>query len=107
MANLLPMIEDPFAFAFSAGQGGVIQDFNFNTHQDVLADVSGNTGRDCFVLIGIESRPPLHLEGHIIPPVLSTFKMCLVFAAYFGDLRQNVINLTRINIHGPDNEHVI
>ena len=107
MANLLPMIEDPFAFAFSAGQGGVIQDSNFNTHQDVLADVSGNTVRDCFVLIGIESRPPLHLEDHIISPVLSSFKMYLVLAAYFWDLRQNMINLARINIHGPDNEHVI
>ena len=53
------MIEDPFAFAFSAGQGGVIQDFNFNTHQDVLADVAGNTVRDFFVLIGIESRTVL------------------------------------------------
>jgi hypothetical protein len=67
------MIEDPFALAFSAGQGGVIQDFNFSTHQDVLPDVSSYAARDCFVLIGIESRPPLHLEGHIIPPVLSTF----------------------------------
>jgi len=101
------MIKNTLTLAFSTGQGGVIQDFNFSTHQYVLADVAGNTVRDCFVLIGIESRPPLNLEDHIIPPVLSTFKMYLVLAAYFGDLRQNVINLARINIHGPDNEHVI
>jgi hypothetical protein len=71
--GLTAMIEDSFAFAFSPGQSGVIQDLNFSTHQDMFADVSGNPLRDCSVLIGVESRPPLHLEDHIIPPVLSTF----------------------------------
>ena len=107
MLNLLAMIEDSFALALSSRQTTVIENLHCSTHQDVLADVSGNTVRDCIVLISVESRPPLHLEDHIITPVLSTFKMHLVLAAYFRDLGEDMINLSGIDIYRPDNEHVI
>ena len=69
----MPMIEDSFALALSSRQTTMIENLHCGTHQDVFADVSGNPVLDSFVLIGIESRPPLHLEDHIVPPVLSAF----------------------------------
>ena len=32
MPSLLPMIKNTLTLAFSTGQGGVIQNFNFSTH---------------------------------------------------------------------------
>jgi hypothetical protein len=85
----------------------MIENLHFRTHQDLFADVSGNTVRDYFVLINIGSRPSLHLEDHIVPPVLTTFQVYLEFAADFWNLGQNMVNLARIYIHGPEYEHVI
>jgi hypothetical protein len=101
------MIEDSFGLALSSRQTTMIENFHCSAHQDVLADVSGNAVCDYFVLIGIESRPPLHLKDHIIPTVLPTFQMNLVLATYFGNLGEDMIDLSGINIYSPDNEHVI
>ena len=79
------MIEDSLALTIGSRQGPVIQDLHLRTHQEAEADVPGNPAGDGLVLIGFDTWPSFHFEGHIIATILSPFKVYLELAAYLGN----------------------
>ena len=87
MLGLTPMIEDSFALALCSWQTSMIENLHFSTHQDVFFYVPGYALTDEFVLLGSNARATLHLEKHVIPAILSAFKVYLEFATNFWHLR--------------------
>ena len=81
--KLISVVKNSFALALSSRQGAVIKDFHFGTHQNMFANVLGNTLGYGFVMLGIVAWPPLHPEDHVIATVLSTLKVDLELTADF------------------------
>lgn len=99
-------IGNAFGFGEGTRQRALIHYFHLDASHDALVHLhaygTGKTG----VVAGRETGKTFHLQPHVIKP-LSPSQFHMVFAAHFGETVQHVGDLSRIDVHAAENNHIV
>ena len=101
------MVEDPPAFPIRPGQSPIAENFDIGADKDLFLDIFPNFPGQIPILPRVTPLSALYLEGHGITAVLPSIQHDLVFASNTTNTREDMVHLARIDIHRPENEHII
>ncbi len=105
--RLITVVKYAFCLPLCPGERLIIDDFHIAAHHDALFNSTLYFGGYLFIMCGIAPFGPFHPHRHVILPVFSTVKMYLILTPDSFLEGEDFIDMTRIDVDSPDDEHII